>query len=179
MFPRLSCHAIISVHGRFHRGRLSALANPGFFQSILHDKNVAMCRPLLLVLLVLLCFAVPPRLRSQEAAKAKTPPAQSRAAGTPKLDYPDSTSGLERLAKDIIQAQKENAGALADALLHSLLLPNPRAWYEMTFGPVIAKFEGALYESVAASIHARRGLPQRGKTKFQPPARLSLRQVLR
>jgi len=112
-----------------------------------------MCRPLLLVLLVLLCFAIPPRLRSQ-AAQAPTPPAQSPAVGNPKLDYPDSTSGLEHLAKDIIQAQKENDGARADALLHSLLLPNPRAWYEMTFGPGIAKFEGALYESAAASIPA-------------------------
>ena len=109
-----------------------------------------MRRPPLLVLLALLCFAIPPSLMSQEA-KA---PGQSPVAGVPKLDYPDSSSGLERLAKDIIKAQKENDGARADALVHSLLLPNPRAWYEMTFGPVIAKFEGALYESAAASIPA-------------------------
>jgi TonB family protein len=113
-----------------------------------------MRRPPLPLLLALFCFAIPPRLRSQEEAKAPTPPAQSRVAGIPKLDYPDSSSGLERLAKDIIKAQKENDGARADALLRSLLLPNPRAWYEMTFGPVIAKFEGALYESAAASIPA-------------------------
>jgi hypothetical protein len=74
---------------------------------------------------VLLCFAIPPRLTSQEAPKIpSTPPAPSPAAGTPKLDYPDSTSGLERLTKDIIKAQKENDGACVDALLYALVLPN-------------------------------------------------------
>src|ERR1700676_1166317 len=110
---------------------------------MLRDKNVAMLRPLRFLLL-LLCLAIPSRLTSQEP---KAPAWPSPAAGTPKLDYPDSTSGLERLGKDIVKAQRENDGARADALLHSLILPNPRAWYETTFGPIIAKSEGALNEA--------------------------------
>ena len=66
--------------------------------------------------------------------------------------YPDSTAGLEHLAKDIIKAQKSNNGAAADVLLRSLILPQPRAWYERVFGPIIANNEGALYERAAASV---------------------------
>jgi hypothetical protein len=69
-----------------------------------------------------------------------------------KLAYPDSPAGLEHLLKDILQAQKENDGAKAEALLQGFILPNPAAWYEATFGSVIARNEGALYESAQSSV---------------------------
>jgi hypothetical protein len=68
--------------------------------------------------------------------------AQGSVAAPPtalKLDYPDSTAGLEHLVKDIIKAQKENAGDRADALLQSLVLPQPRDWYDMAFGTSVAE----------------------------------------
>jgi TonB family protein len=71
---------------------------------------------------------------------------------TSQLEYPDSTAGLEHLAKDIIKAQKTNDGARAEMLLRSLILPQPHAWYERVFGPIIAGNEGALYERASASV---------------------------
>jgi TonB family protein len=65
--------------------------------------------------------------------------------------YPDSTSGLEHLAKDIIKAQQENNGALADALIKSLVLPAPQAWYEHTFGKPAAAV-GAYYEKSSSAV---------------------------
>lgn len=47
--------------------------------------------------------------------------------------YPDSPSGLEKLAKDIMKAQRENDGARAGALLDGLVLPNYQQWYRENF----------------------------------------------
>ena len=89
-------------------------------------------------------------------APQSTPPAASSAspsqAPAPKLDYPDSPSGLERLAKDILKAQRENDAARADALLNSLVLPNAQDWYARVFGPGTANNAGAYYDRVAASL---------------------------
>ena len=68
-------------------------------------------------------------------------------------EYPDSTRGLEHLAKDILNAQKEGKEPLAMELAQSMVLPDPAAWYLQTFGPYIANDEGAKY---AAS---QKGLP--------------------
>lgn len=87
------------------------------------------------------------RAQSSSAPAAGTPPVP-----VAKLDYPDSTSGLERLVKDILKAQLDNDNAGGEALLMSLVLPNPRSWYESTFGPVIAKNEGALYEQASSEM---------------------------
>jgi TonB family protein len=62
-----------------------------------------------------------------------------------KLDYPDSTSGLEHLAKEILKAQKAGDSARASALAQTMILPDPAAWYLETFGPGIANDEGAKY----------------------------------
>ena len=48
-------------------------------------------------------------------------------------EYPDSTSGLEHLAKDILKAQKENNRALTDELLKNLVLPDYELWYRESF----------------------------------------------
>src|SRR5215472_4438395 len=68
-------------------------------------------------------------------------------------EYPDSTRGLEHLAKDILNAQKEGKEPRAMELAQSMVLPDPAAWYLQTFGPYIANDEGAKY---AAS---QKGLP--------------------
>ena len=111
-----------------------------------------MLRPLFLYLVLLIACLFAPSSPSQEPARI--PPTPPPATIAPAPDYPDSTSGLEHLAKDIIKAQKENDGARADALLRSLILPTPRVWYETTFGPVIAKSEGMLYASATPSLPA-------------------------
>jgi hypothetical protein len=69
-----------------------------------------------------------------------------------KLDYPDSTAGLEHLVEDIIKAQKANAGDRAEALLQSLVLPPPRAWYDMAFGTSVAEESKSIYEQSGAGI---------------------------
>ena len=89
---------------------------------------------------------------SQEPARIPPTPPPATIPSAP--DYPDSTSGLEHIAKDIIKAQRENDGARAEALLRSLILPTPRLWYETTFGPTIARSEGMLYASATPSLPA-------------------------
>lgn len=89
---------------------------------------------------------------SQEPARIPPTPPPATIPAAP--DYPDSTSGLEHLAKDIIKAQRENDGPRAEALLRSLILPTPRLWYETTFGPTIARSEGMLYASATPSLPA-------------------------
>ena|SRR2546423_7247667 len=48
-------------------------------------------------------------------------------------DYHDSVSGLQKLARDVMKAQKENNGARAAALLDALVLPNYERWYRENF----------------------------------------------
>lgn len=86
---------------------------------------------------------------------AQTPARADAAATAPtsiKLDYPDSPSGLERLAKDILKAQKENDSALADLLLKSMVLPNAYDWYQHIWGDFAADQVGDYYEKAAASL---------------------------
>jgi TonB family protein len=88
-------------------------------------------------------------MRAQETP-AQTPSA-TPAVGV-KLDYPDSTGGLEKLAKDIMKAQKDGDSARASALLQSMLLPAPRAWYLQVFGEYIANKDGVTYEAAQKNI---------------------------
>lgn len=70
------------------------------------------------------------------------------------VDYPDTTRGLEHLARDIFKAQKEGNESRAQELAQSMVLPNPAAWYLETFGPAIAKNEGAKYEAGIKTLPA-------------------------
>lgn len=104
-----------------------------------------MYMPSFLCLFLLLSFGIPnPELR--EAGLRITPPEG------PRVSYPDTTAGLQRLAKDILKAQKANDTVQTEILLRSLILPHPREWYERVFGPTIANNEGALYEREIASV---------------------------
>jgi len=95
-----------------------------------------------LILSLTLLFFGAPSSCAQSPAPAQTPVGQA----TPlKLDFPDSTGGLEHLAKEMLKAQKSGDNVRATALAQSLILPDPAAWYLDTFGPGIASDEGAKY----------------------------------
>jgi periplasmic protein TonB len=81
-------------------------------------------------------------LYGQEAA----PPQLSPGLAPPlSLNLPDTPSGLERLAKEIIKAERGGDTPRATALAESMILPNPAGWYLQTFGPDVADDEGAKY----------------------------------
>ena len=90
-------------------------------------------------------------VRAQETAPAQ-PPTIAPQAGN--LDYPDNTRGLERLAKDIMNAQKEGNQSRAMELAQSMVLPDPANWYLQTFGPEIANDEGAKYTADKKTLPA-------------------------
>jgi hypothetical protein len=98
------------------------------------------------------CFCVFGWISFPAAIRAQTPPPAPSRAATPlafKVEYPDNPGSLEKLAKDIMKAQRENNPSRAGELLQSLVLPNPRAWYTQVFGERTAAKEGAQYESIA------------------------------
>ena len=70
----------------------------------------------------------------------------------PPVGYPDSTSGLERLAKDVVNAELQNNGPGEDALLQSLLLTNAVDWYAEVFDREAADGVGTYYQGETASI---------------------------
>lgn len=83
---------------------------------------------------------------------AQAPPNPPPASTLSMLSYPDSTSGLERLAKDIVKAQSQNDGPRADALLQSFVLPNAYDWYARVFDREAAHNAGKYYQDSAATI---------------------------
>lgn len=99
--------------------------------------------PLTLILAVPLCAQTPPE---------RVPPIPPLVPTIPQLAYPDSTSGLEHLAKDILRAQAQNDAARADALLQSFVLPDPYDWYDRFFGRDAADVVGEYYEKAAPSV---------------------------
>lgn len=101
-------------------------------------------------LFLLLNLAVLLRAQSPSTTPPPSPPAVQ--PSSPHLDYPDSTSGLEHLVKDILKAQKTNDASRADALLESLVLPQPRVWYDQVFGGDVPEEVESFYEKASASI---------------------------
>lgn len=91
-------------------------------------------------------------LAASLAAQAPVPPPPPAVPNLEKPAYPDSTSGLEHLVKDIFKAQANNDGPRAEALLKSLVLPDARGWYEHVFGIDVANRIGDHYEKAASSI---------------------------
>ncbi len=105
--------------------------------------------PLALVLVLCLNLAAP---LSPQTPPQTPPPARPSGAATFKPDYPESTSGLEHVARDILKAQAQNDADRADALLKSLVLPNAYDWYDRFFGREAADVVGEYYEKASASI---------------------------
>ena len=77
------------------------------------------------------------------------PPATAPAL---KLDYPDSTAGLEHLVKDIIKTQKENAGVRADALLQPSFFRSREPGMTWPLGSFVAEESKSLYEKSGTGI---------------------------
>ena len=73
------------------------------------------------------------------------------------LDYPDNPGGLEKLAKDILKAQKESDTVTAGRLLESLVLPHARSWYGENFGEAVAANEGVAYEAASRRLPVELG----------------------
>ncbi|GAC1624400.1 MAG: hypothetical protein PVS2B2_15260 [Candidatus Acidiferrum sp.] len=73
------------------------------------------------------------------------------------LTYPNNAGGLEKLAKDILKAQRESNTVVAGQLLQSLVLPNPRSWYAEKFGDFAAANDSVAYEAGSRSIPAELG----------------------
>jgi TonB family protein len=105
--------------------------------------------PALLSCVFLFCSIVSIFTRPLTAQSGVTTPVTAPEA---KIDYPNSPSGLEHLVKDILTAQKGNDGARADALLKSLVLPDPRAWYDQVFGVDVGNESVATYEKSATAV---------------------------
>ena len=94
--------------------------------------------------LSLIVFLSAGRIPAQVSGAQNTPNATASASTIP--TYADSTSGLERLVKDIMKAQRENQPGAADALLKSLILPEPRDWYDRVFGGDVSEEVESVYE---------------------------------
>jgi TonB family protein len=110
-------------------------------------KTREMLRPLHAIFLIcsLISNVAALPIRAQEPTPAAPPPV---AATQPAhFDYSDNVRGLEHLAKDIMNAQKEGHEARAMELAQSMILPDPGNWYLQNFGPDIANDEGAKYAS--------------------------------
>lgn len=79
-------------------------------------------------------------------------PGQSVGTPSGQLRYPDSTDGLEKLAKDVLKAQESNDAARAGWLLENLMLPNPGEWYAQNFGGAAAREAESTYEANIKSL---------------------------
>jgi len=101
--------------------------------------------------LMVLPYAVKARAQDPGAPLPAAVAGQSPAIAS----YPDSTSGLEHLLKDIVKAQKENDAGRAEALLQSLILPDYDRWYHENFDDGIAKLGVAAYAGNLYSFTAQ------------------------
>jgi TonB family protein len=80
---------------------------------------------------------------------------QSPYNATAAPSYPDSTSGLEHLVKDILKAQKAGDGVRAQQLIDSLILPDYQHWYSAEFDEETAAAGTASYKAGFGSLSAQ------------------------
>ena len=128
------------------------LSNIASFLVLKNQARLVMMRPMLgrLLLTLILSFVFDTALRGQPTQTPSS--ADSATVAGPTLDYPDSTSGLERLVSGILTAQKTNDGARAEYLLKSMVLPDPQTWYVQAFGENVGREPEAQYEKSASAI---------------------------
>ena len=91
---------------------------------------------------------------------ARTQEAPQDPAKTFNIDFPDSTSGLEKLARELFKSIQHEDSDRANALTQSLILQNPHSWYARVFGDLTAANEGADY------IKSRAALPKQLQAAF-------------
>jgi TonB family protein len=91
---------------------------------------------------------------TQAQVQVPEPPPKNASAAVVAL-YPDSTSGLEHLVKDIMKAQKSGDGVHAQALIDSLILPDYERWYLDVFDDEMAEAGIAAYKANLNSLPAQ------------------------
>lgn len=84
---------------------------------------------------------------SQPQQHASPSPPQEDPAKLFHVEFPDTASGLEKLAKELIQSIKNGDTTRATALAQSMVLQDAPAWYSEVFGEYTASHEGAVYEN--------------------------------
>jgi TonB family protein len=99
--------------------------------------------PCLSVLVTAPVFSAP----RQDAPAAASPSLQSQQdpAKVFNVSFPDSSSGLEKLAKELVKSLQNTDTTRANALAQSMVLQDPLAWYTRVFGDSTARNEGRTY----------------------------------
>lgn len=105
------------------------------------------------LLCILLCFLATRGSAQTQVQVPEPPPKNASAAAI--AWYPDSTSGLEHLVKDIMKAQKSDDGARAQTLIDSLILPDFERWYVDVFDDEMAEAGIAAYRANLSSLPAQ------------------------
>ncbi|SRR5712691_8726134 len=88
----------------------------------------------------------------EKNSQAQAAPAPSSAQAATQLNYPDKPAGLEKLVKNIFRAEKDGDADMTDALVKSLVLPDPRAWYAEVFGEDQAARLASEYEKMLPTL---------------------------
>jgi protein TonB len=90
--------------------------------------------------------------QDSSAAAAPAPQNQQDPAKLFNVTFPESSSGLEKLAKEVLKSLQNTDTTRANALAQSMVLQDPLAWYTRVFGESTARNEGASYVSSRKAI---------------------------
>jgi TonB family protein len=74
------------------------------------------------------------------------------ATSTQGINYPDTTKGLEQLGRDLISGVKNKDTKSVTAIVLSMMLPDPAAFYHHTFGDFSGTKEIASYQQDRAKL---------------------------
>lgn len=106
---------------------------------------------------LLLAFCTGPAPFAQQSPPPQSAPSaqQTPASVTPTIpSYPDSSAGLEKLMKDMLELDNHGDANTLAPYLQSLVLSNPDAWFKSIFGDTVGAQLALSYEPTA------KGLPQ-------------------
>jgi TonB family protein len=70
-----------------------------------------------------------------QEASAGTASSPERAPQEAMKAYPDSERGLKQLFQDLMELEKTKADAVSSEYYRSFVLPNPKEWFDETYGP--------------------------------------------
>src|SRR5882724_1475072 len=112
---------------------------------------------LVCLLLALPLHAALPQDPVQPAPPPVAPPDPAKLFN---VDFPDSSGGLEKFARDLLKSLQQDDTTRANALAQSVVLQDPLAWYTRVFGDYTADHEGADY------LKGRKDLPDQILASF-------------
>jgi TonB family protein len=98
-------------------------------------------------------FSAPQQDSPPVAAPSPQVPPPQDPAKLFNVTFPESSSGLEKLAKELIKSLQNSDTTRANALAQSMVLQDPLAWYTHVFGESTARNEGTTY------LNGRNALP--------------------